>query len=217
MKPVDRVRRRILLLFTGALGLVVLGSILWGERAYAPTPQEAVSAPAKGEKAAQPQAARPARFWEAFTKPDDAALREQLDPLSYEVTQNGGTELPFTSELDLLFEPGIYVDIVSGEPLFSSADKYDSGTGWPSFVKPIAEGSVTYATDSSFGITRTEVRSPLAGSHLGHVFDDGPQDRGGKRYCMNGAALRFIPLAQMEEEGYGEYAPFVASSTGAAG
>jgi methionine-R-sulfoxide reductase len=216
MKPEDRVRRQVLLLFIGVIGLVVLGSVLWGGKAYAPAVQEAVSAPVKEDQIAQPVAARSPRFWESYTKPEDAALREQLDPLSFEVTQEGGTELPFSSQLDLLFEPGIYVDIVSGEPLFSSFDKYDSGTGWPSFVRPIAEGSVTYVTDTNFGLTRTEVRSSIAGSHLGHVFDDGPKDRGGKRYCMNGAALRFVPLAHMEAEGYGEYIQLVASSTASA-
>lgn len=143
--------------------------------------------------------------WQHFVKPGESVLRATLTPLSYEVTQRGGTEAPFSSPLDRSFAPGIYVDVVSGEPLFSSRDKYDSGTGWPSFVRPITQDALVYASDTSFGMERTEVRSRIAGSHLGHVFDDGPTDRGGKRYCMNGAALRFIPLAAMEREGYGAY------------
>jgi len=116
-----------------------------------------------------------------------------------------GTERSFQNEYDTNKEKGIYVDIVSGEPLFLSSDKYDSGTGWPSFVKPIREDVVTLKVEDGIFSSRTEVRSVIADSHLGHVFDDGPSDRGGKRYCMNSAALRFIPLAQIESEGYGEY------------
>jgi peptide methionine sulfoxide reductase msrA/msrB len=139
--------------------------------------------------------------WESFVKPSVEELRARLAPLEYEVTQEEGTERAGTSEYDKFYEPGIYVDVVSGEPLFSSRDKYDSGTGWPSFVKPIVDGAVTLHEDKRLFTTRTEVRSRYADSHLGHVFDDGPSDRGGKRYCMNGAALRFIPKAEMEKEG----------------
>ena len=119
---------------------------------------------------------------------------------SYEVTQNAATEPPFSGVYDQFFEPGIYVDVVSGEPLFCSLDKYDSGCGWPAFTKPIEKAAVKDRLDLS-----TEVRSAEADSHLGHVFTDGPADRGGLRYCINAAALRFIPYEKMEEEGYGAY------------
>ena len=124
---------------------------------------------------------------------------------SYEVTQNAATEPPHTGVYDQFFEPGIYVDVVSGEPLFCSLDKYDSGCGWPAFTKPIEKAAVKDRLDLSYGMYRTEVRSAEADSHLGHVFTDGPAERGGLRYCINAAALRFIPLEKMEEEGYGEY------------
>jgi len=126
-----------------------------------------------------------------------------LSPLQFEVTQHNATERPFTSEYDHLFEEGIYVDIVSGDVLFSSKDKFDSGCGWPSFTKPIDPEKVITKKDSTFGMIRIEVRSKEANSHLGHVFDDGPQ--GQARYCINGAALRFIPRAELEASGYGQY------------
>ena len=128
---------------------------------------------------------------------------KELEPIQYEVTQNAATERPFTGKYDHFFEEGIYVDIVSGEPLFSSHDKYDSGCGWPAFTKPIVK--LSEHRDQSFGMERTEVRSPQANSHLGHVFTDGPLDRGGLRYCINSAALRFIPKDQLVAEGYGDY------------
>lgn len=140
-----------------------------------------------------------------YRKPDEAALRQQLTPLQYQVTQQSGTERAFTHEYDRLFAPGLYVDIVSGEPLFSSADKYDAGCGWPSFVRPIASGVVTEHIDTSYNMHRIEVRSRHADSHLGHVFPDGPRDRGGKRYCINGASLRFVPLDDMDAQGYGRW------------
>ncbi len=145
------------------------------------------------------------RPWDQFVKPSDAELRKLLTPMQYSVTQKDGTEKPFANEYDKNYEAGIYVDIVSGEPLYSSKDKFDSGTGWPSFVKPITEGAVIEKIDKSFFSTRTEIRSKIADSHVGHVFDDGPKDRGGKRYCMNSAALRFIPKAEMQKLGYGDY------------
>lgn len=132
-------------------------------------------------------------------------LRTRIGDLAYEVTQNASTERPFSGEYDDFFEKGIYVDVVSGEPLFSSDDKFDSGCGWPAFSKPISEGSLTENTDTSYGMIRTEVRSAGAGSHLGHVFPDGPKESGGLRYCINSAALRFIPYEELEAEGYGEY------------
>ena len=139
-------------------------------------------------------------------KPDDEELRRKLTPLQYQVTQHEGTEAPFRNEYWDNKEPGIYVDVVSGEPLFSSLDKYDSGTGWPSFTRPLEPENVTTREDYSLLMPRIEARSREAGSHLGHVFDDGPAP-GGLRYCMNSAALRFIPVDRLEAEGYGRYLP----------
>jgi peptide-methionine (R)-S-oxide reductase len=129
----------------------------------------------------------------------------RLTPEQYRVTQQSGTEMPGTGEYLHNKEPGIYVDIVSGEPLFASSEKYESGCGWPSFTKPIEPASVKELHDTSHGMVRTEVRSKFGNSHLGHVFDDGPADRGGLRYCINSASLRFIPRDRMEAEGYGAY------------
>lgn len=136
-------------------------------------------------------------------KKDD--LKKTLSPMAYHVTQENGTEPPFNNEFDAHFDDGIYVDIVSGEALFSSQDKYDAGCGWPSFTQPISQRQVTQHKDISYGMHRIEVRSKDADSHLGHVFNDGPVDKGGLRYCINSAALRFISKEQLEEEGYGEY------------
>ena len=138
-----------------------------------------------------------------YRKPSDAELKRILTPAQYNVTQKAGTEHAFSHEYDHLFAPGIYVDVVSGEPLFSSTDKFKSGCGWPSFTRPINKTAVTEHKDLSYNMHRTEVRSRAASSHLGHVFNDGPKDKGGLRYCINGASLRFIPLAQMDAEGYG--------------
>lgn len=138
-------------------------------------------------------------------KYDETDLKQKLTPEQYRVTQENGTEIPFTGEYDDFDGEGIYVDVVSGEPLFSSTDKYDAGCGWPSFTKPIDLNNVKENTDKSFGMTRTEVRSEEADSHLGHVFNDGPMDKGGLRYCINSAAMRFVPKEELEEEGYGEY------------
>ena len=137
------------------------------------------------------------------------ALKEKLTPLQFYVTQENGTEPPFRNEFHDFKGKGLYVDIVSGEPLFSSLDKYESGCGWPSFTKPIAQ--IIEKKDKSHGMIRTEVRSKEADSHLGHVFTDGPKDKGGLRYCINSASLRFIPYETLEEEGYGSYIPLFDS------
>ncbi|MGO1468802.1 MAG: peptide-methionine (R)-S-oxide reductase MsrB [Tissierella sp.] len=139
-----------------------------------------------------------------YSKPDKETIRNRLNDIEYKVTQESGTERPFTHEYNEVYEDGIYVDIVSGEPLFSSKDKYDAGCGWPSFTRPI-EKNIEEKKDNSLGMTRTEVRSKHGDSHLGHVFPDGPKEEGGMRYCINGAALRFIKKEDLEKEGYGEY------------
>ena len=144
-----------------------------------------------------------------YVKPRSEEIRQKLTDKQYQVTQKEGTEAPFDNEYWDNHEPGLYVDVVTGEPLFSSRDKYDSGTGWPSFTKPIAPDAVVNKTDNSLFMERVEARSRVGGSHLGHVFEDGPAEQGGLRYCMNSASLRFIPLAQMAEEGYGEFIPLV--------
>ena len=138
-----------------------------------------------------------------YPKPSDAELKAKLTPLQYSVTQNKHTERSFSNEYWDNFQPGIYVDITTGEPVFSSNDKFESGCGWPSFTKPIAKEVVHYQTDNSFNMQRTEVLSRAGNAHLGHVFDDGPKDKGGLRYCINSASIKFIPLAEMEKAGYG--------------
>ena len=140
-----------------------------------------------------------------YQKPNPSEIKSKLNPTQYKITQENGTEMPFQNEYWDHIEEGIYVDIVTGEPLFSSKDKYDAGCGWPSFTKTIEEENIVEKLDKSHGMTRTEVRSKHGDSHLGHVFPDGPKDKGGLRYCINSAALRFVKKEDMEKEGYGDY------------
>lgn len=144
---------------------------------------------------------------EDYPVPDDQVLKEKLTDIQYQVTQNNDTERPYTNEYAATFDKGIYVDVVTGEPLFSSEDKFESGCGWPSFSKPVIPEVVTEHTDTSFNMKRTEVRSRAGDTHLGHVFDDGPKDLGGLRYCINSASIRFIPFDDLETEGYGYLKP----------
>lgn len=150
-------------------------------------------------------------FLSAFTShaeykaKDKSSLKKELTPMQYKVTQENGTEQPFKNEYWDNHREGIYVDVTTGEPLFSSTDKYDSGTGWPSFTKGINDNNLNTKLDLDLGLPRTEVRSKTGNSHLGHVFDDGPKDKGGKRFCINSAALKFIPKEEMESKGYGKY------------
>jgi peptide-methionine (R)-S-oxide reductase len=165
--------------------------------------------PASRARAGAPEPARPAESRERadvsnYKKPSDEQLRRQLTREQYEVTQHDATERPFRNAYWDNHRPGIYVDVVSGEPLFSSLDKFDSGTGWPSFTKPLDPSHIASRSDHKLVFQRTEVRSRLADSHLGHVFADGPPPTG-LRYCMNSAALRFVPAERLAEEGYGEY------------
>jgi len=153
-------------------------------------------------------AARP-RQEPTWHKPEDGVLEQRLSSMQYLVTRKNHTEPPFQNEYWDHHAKGIYVDVATGEPLFLSTDKFDSGCGWPSFSKPVDAGALVEKSDTSFGLRRTEVRSRVGDSHLGHVFDDGPKDAGGLRYCINSAALRFVPLDDMESEGYGAFVPLI--------
>jgi peptide-methionine (R)-S-oxide reductase len=143
-----------------------------------------------------------------YTKPAQEELKKKLTPLQYKVTQESATERPFENEYWNEEKEGLYVDITTGEPLFTSMDKYSSGCGWPSFTKPLHGAAVKEKEDFSHGMHRIEVRTQNSDSHLGHVFNDGPQDKGGLRYCINSASLRFIPVQDLEKEGYGEFLEF---------
>jgi len=182
--------------FAGALAAGTLAALLCVAPACAQS-KPADAAPASISKS--PSSGK------AFVKPSDSELKKKLTPLQYAVTQHEDTETPFRNQYWDNHEPGIYVDVVSGEPLFSSLDKYDSGTGWPSFTRPLEPQNIKTKSDRMLGYERVEVRSAKADSHLGHVFDDGPRPTG-LRYCMNSAAMRFIPASQLEAEGYGQYA-----------
>jgi methionine-R-sulfoxide reductase len=168
-------------------------------------------APAAAQKSAPP-AKGDRHVTDTFKKPSDDQLKTTLTPLQYKVTQHEGTEPPFRNEYWDNHEPGIYVDVVSGEPLFSSLDKFESGTGWPSFTRPLAPENITTKTDRQLFMTRTEVRSAHGDSHLGHLFDDGPKPTG-MRYCMNSASMRFIPASQLAAQGYGQYASLFEGPT----
>jgi len=164
----------------------------------------AAAAPRASAQSAARSVNRDRKVTTPFKKPSDNELQKKLTPIQYRVTQHEGTEPAFRNEFWDNHEAGIYVDVVSGEPLFSSLDKYDSGTGWPSFTRPLVPENIKTKTDRMLGMARTEVRSAHADSHLGHVFDDGPRPTG-LRYCMNSASMRFIPVRELAAQGYGEY------------
>jgi peptide-methionine (R)-S-oxide reductase len=164
------------------------------------------------DKPAKPSKENPVKV-EDLSKLSDAELREKLTPEQYRICKECGTEPPFKNAFWNNHEPGIYVDVISGEPLFASVHKFDSGSGWPSFWQPIKKGSVSEHKDTTLGMTRTEVKAAKSGAHLGHVFEDGPKDKTGLRYCINSASLKFVPKDKLDEAGLGEYKKLFESST----
>jgi methionine-R-sulfoxide reductase len=190
---------RGMLIVCAAMLVALLGILLFLNRARGQAPS---ASPAPSTSMTTPSSNN-----QSSTKPAAEELKKKLTPEQYRVTQQCGTEPPFRNEFWDNHRAGIYVDVVSGEPLFTSLDKFDSGSGWPSFTKPIDKHNVAEKSDRTFGMERTEVRSSKGDSHLGHVFDDGPSDKGGLRYCINSASLRFIPVEKLKEEGYEQYLP----------
>jgi peptide-methionine (R)-S-oxide reductase len=212
MKPpfsfASTLRRPYFWLFGGVAAVCVAAAMLVHAQSPASPAAFAMSPGAvTANPSASPTPMQTTDTQKPFVKPSDAELRKKLTAEQYSVTCEAATEPAFRNAYWNNHKPGIYVDVISGEPLFSSTDKFDSGTGWPSFTKPLVKDNVVEKTDSSFGMERTEVISKSSDAHLGHVFDDGPADAGGMRFCMNSASLRFIPVDKLQEEGYGKYLP----------
>ena len=201
----NRNYHRLLWLPPAATLLACLALTLHGQESKKPTPATSDQATQTAMNTPDDHKVSTANPPVANVKTDAAELKKRLTPEQFKVTCEAGTEPPFRNAYWNNHAPGIYVDIITGEPLFTSLDKFDSGTGWPSFTKPLAKENVVEHTDRTYGMARTEVRSKSSDAHLGHVFDDGPRDKGGMRYCMNSASLRFIPVEKLEAEGYGKY------------